>query len=113
MDPISAGSGAAVAIALGAMGYLYKLARRSPGAPVPSDRLRDVAQQLQNVVVKVNDLHDWHAIEDQDGVKRWYNKASSEKAIRDTATNSARAVELLAELLKETKRRGSERPQRF
>ena len=38
------------------------------------DRFRNVEQQIK-------DLHDWHNVQDQDGVKVWYVRRSLEEAI--------------------------------
>lgn len=32
---------------------------------------------------KINDLHDWHKISDEDGVKLWYNKPSTQREITE------------------------------
>jgi hypothetical protein len=149
VDAVTGGGIAAVALA--AMGYMYRLAmvaKKNAGmvrsgtiapnsVPVKVDRLREISGQIHEVDDKVDrlldlkkenidkmnktaqqvrDLHVWHNAEDEDGVKKWYNKPSMERAIAESAATSkrnseenARQTEVLKDILKELrKNKGSQ-----
>lgn len=46
-----------------------------------AERLDDVQKQISDMERQIQDLHDWHAKEDENGVKLWYNKPAIERMI--------------------------------
>ena len=60
-------------------------------------------QQLNDLVRQVRELHEWHAKEDDDGVKVWYVRKSLEQSIArlaDAAEQQTRALRDLVALIK-------------
>lgn len=55
-------------------------------------------QPRDDMYQMVKDLHDWHAVSDQDGVKVWYVRRSLEEAVEKLATT----IEKLADTQRAT-----------
>jgi hypothetical protein len=60
-----------------------------------------VGAELRHVKAMVKDLHGWHSVVDQDGVKIWYMRRSFEDAIKALGDNIATQTELLRSLVSE------------
>ena len=52
---------------------------------------------------KLEDLHDWHNVVDEDNVKVWYIRKSLERSMERLAENIDKQTEILRELLQEQK----------
>ncbi|MDX2073019.1 MAG: hypothetical protein SFX19_01485 [Alphaproteobacteria bacterium] len=62
--------------------------------------------QLDIMAKQLQELHDWHAVTDEDGVKIWYLRRSLENAIEKLTNNLDIQTQLLRELvlsMKETR----------
>jgi hypothetical protein len=46
------------------------------------------------------DLHDWHNVNDQDGVKIWYVRPSLAEAVKELSTNIKQQTKILEELIR-------------
>lgn len=56
---------------------------------------RDMFALLRCIKTHVEDLHEWHAVTDDDGVKVWYVRRSLETAVEKLADNIAKMTEIL------------------
>ena len=66
--------------------------------------LSEVQKQIEATQKQVQDLHDWHAKEDENGVKIWYNKPAIERMLTNMESSSnelAREMKGLCSSLKE------------
>lgn len=62
--------------------------------------------QLDLIAREVHELHEWHAVTDEDGVKIWYLRRSLENAIEKLTHNLDMQTQLLREMvlsMKETR----------
>jgi hypothetical protein len=57
---------------------------------------------LSLLAKQIDEMHQWHAVTDGNGVKVWYVRRSLEEAIRQLATNIATQTDILKELMRET-----------
>lgn len=71
------------------------------------ERLRCQNNALFELMAKqIHELHEWHAVTDEDGVKIWYLRRSLENAIEKLTSNLDLQTQLLRELvmsMKETR----------
>ena len=91
--------------------FLEKLAKwwstrgsdTSQSSPVEK-KLHVVLGKLDTMGKQVEDLYEWHAVKDGDGVPIWYNRRSMEAAITTLADVLGDMKVVLSELSQETKR---------
>ncbi len=62
------------------------------------DKLESLEEDLKIVDRRVEDLHDWHAKEDADGVKVWYIRHSLEEAVSRIGESIDRQTKVLEAL---------------
>jgi hypothetical protein len=71
------------------------------------ERMRTQNNSLLDTIAKeVHEMHEWHAVTDEDGVKIWYLRRSLENAIVKLTNNLDIQTQLLRELvlsMKETR----------
>lgn len=71
------------------------------------ERLRTQNNTLLDLMAKqIHELHEWHAVTDEDGVKIWYLRRSLENAIEKLTSNLDMQTQLLREMvisMKETR----------
>ena len=51
----------------------------------------------------VKDLHDWHDVTDEDGIRKWYSRPSLERAIIALSENSTEQTSILKEIVNQQK----------
>lgn len=51
----------------------------------------------------VEELHDWHNVTDEDGIRKWYTRPSLERAIIALSENSTEQTSILKELVSQQK----------
>ena len=61
---------------------------------------------LRQLQVLIKELHEWHDARDEDGVLRWWNKASIERSIKRVEVKVDRVEAALHALTKKTSRSG-------
>lgn len=66
--------------------------------PQISRRVAKLDKELPTIMSQLKDLHDWHNVSDEEGVKIWYVRRSLEKAISDLSNNLAAQTEVLKAL---------------
>ena len=71
------------------------------------ERMRSQSSSQMDLIAKeVHELHEWHAVTDEDGVKIWYLRRSLENAIEKLTNNLDLQTQLLREMvlsMKETR----------
>lgn len=71
------------------------------------EKVRAQSNTVIDIMAKqINELHEWHAVTDEDGVKIWYLRRSLENAIEKLTNNLDIQTQLLRELvmsMKETR----------
>ena len=69
------------------------------------DRVLSISKDLhvfsQRAFPMIKDLHDWHNVNDSDGVKIWYVRGSLEKAIDKLADNLVEQTKILQQMASE------------
>jgi len=68
----------------------------------------DFLKKLNYVKEKVEDLWDWHNKEDEDGVKKWYNKASSYRSIQKNSEALTKCLRKLQQIEDTLSKEGDE-----
>ena len=64
------------------------------------ERMRAQNNTLIDIMAReVHELHEWHAVTDEDGVKIWYLRRSLENAIEKLTNNLDLQTQLLRELV--------------
>jgi hypothetical protein len=56
---------------------------------------------IDDISRKVDSLHEWHNISDEEGVKIWYLRKSLEKTLEKLVENTDRQTEILRDMLQE------------
>lgn len=67
---------------------------------------------LPRMARQLDDLHQWHSLTDEEGVKVWYVRRSLEDAIRELSSNIRAQTEVLQNLVlesRETRKKVEER----
>lgn len=59
---------------------------------------------LMSMKKQIDELHEWHAREDDDGVKLWYVRRSLEVSVEKLANNIAAQTTLLSKLVDKLER---------
>ncbi len=54
---------------------------------------------IDNMAKQIQELHEWHAVTDEDGVKIWYLRRSLENAIEKLTSNLDIQTQLLREMV--------------
>lgn len=63
--------------------------------------LRSRGIDLPKIARQIDELHKWHAKEDDDGVKVWYVRRSLEDTLKTLADNIAHQTNILQEIHRE------------
>ena len=63
--------------------------------------LRQRGIDLHRITRQIDDLHKWHAKEDDEGVKVWYVRRSLEETLRTLADNIGNQTAVLQEIHRE------------
>lgn len=86
------GVGAAIALLMIERVYVFvkMILEHNKKSPV-DDSLKVMSQQM-------HDLHDWHNVHDEEGVKIWYNRRTVERAVEKIADSQATQTEILKNL---------------
>jgi len=61
--------------------------------------IRDAVAGCEKCHKNVKELHDWHNVTDEDGIRRWYSRPSLERAIVALSENSTEQTILLKEII--------------
>ena len=51
------------------------------------NQLKERGIDLRKMATQISDMHKWHSVTDDEGVKVWYVRKSLEKAITDLSSN--------------------------
>jgi len=65
--------------------------------------IRDAVAGCEKCHRNVKELHDWHNVTDEDGIRKWYTRPSLERAIIALSENSTEQTSILKELLGQQK----------
>jgi len=66
------------------------------GSIEPDDSIKKTIYQISK---QIDDLHDWHKVTDEDGVKVWYVRRSLETSLKDLSDNIRIQTEVLQKIL--------------
>lgn len=62
-----------------------------------------INEKLEKQGRQTEDLHEWHDVKDNEGVRLWYVRRSLEDAIKELATNIGRQTEIFQAMASEIK----------
>ena len=76
-----------------------KVAAAMPPAMV--EGIKNMEREFLSPIKRMTkELHDWHNVNDRDGVKIWYVRPSLAEAIRDLSLNISTQTDVLKEMLR-------------
>jgi len=81
LDATNLTGGALVIVLVVRMFLDYLRSRQHPDGSTPPDGTPSFFQTMNTVRSQVADLHEWHSVSDQDGVKLWLNKPSDRQQL--------------------------------
>lgn len=88
------GVGAAVALLMIERVYVFvKMVLEHNKKDPATESLKVMSEQL-------HDLHSWHSVHDDEGVKIWYNRRSVERAVEKIAESQVAQTEILKNLVR-------------
>ena len=96
---------AQIAIAVGLFALLIDkglvvLKNRGVDLPVMARQIRELSDlHIPTAIQQTQELHDWHKVTDQDGVKIWYLRRSLTDAVEQLADNTNLETKLLEKLI--------------
>lgn len=67
------------------------------------EREDDQGADLPRMARQIDDLHQWHSLTDEEGVKIWYVRRSLEEALRELSSNIRAQTEVLQGLVLESR----------
>ncbi len=60
--------------------------------------IREAVEGCERCHKNVKELHTWHSVTDEDGIKKWYTRPSLERAIVALSENSSKQTIILREI---------------